>query len=357
MAETNQCPPGGTTPRDPPQVRVLVIDDLATMRELIKRVLRGLGCCVDVAESLTQARAMGPEAYDVLLIDEHLGDGRGTDLIASIAATDPDFPRRCVLITGGLTGEVPAGATVLAKPFDPAGLRQVVASAARGTGIGNQASSSVIFEEKDLRGPPRPSEPGSGSKETGTPPTRWRPVELISRLRAHDYAAVTNLIHDGPAQEIGASILALELIRRAVPAELAGRLDEVIGWLAAAADSMRELAEGPPRRVNDEAGLAGALPEQVRLVAEDGDPLRPSELVAVLTVAELLIEAVDQPGLTCEMTLSNRKAFSLIEFKIFCDCVDGGYLRVLRAAAAMFGGSAESGPAEHEWRVRVALPR
>ena len=262
-----------------------------------------------------------------------------------------------MLITGGLTGEVPAGATVLAKPFDPAGLRQVVASAARGNDIDSQVSgSSVIFEEKDLRGPPRPSEPDSGSADTG-PPTGWRPVELISRLRVHDYAAVTNLIHDGPAQEIGASILALELIRRAVPPEVAGRLDEVIGWLAAAADSMRELADGPPRRVNDESGLAGALPEQVRLVAEDGGSLRPSELVAVLTVAELLIEAVDQPGLTCEMTLSNRKAFSLIEFKIFWDCADGSYLRVLRAAAAMFGGSAESGPGEHEWLVRVTMPR
>ena len=77
MAETvaGKDPPGGTTPRIPPQVRVLVIDDLATMRELIRRVLRGLGCCVDVAESLAQARAMEPEGYDVLLVDEHLGDG------------------------------------------------------------------------------------------------------------------------------------------------------------------------------------------------------------------------------------------------------------------------------------------
>ncbi len=57
------------------------------------------------------------------------------------------------------------------------------------------------------------------------------------------------------------------------------------------------------------------------------------------------------------MTIKNRKSFSLIELKIFCDHADGEYLGVLEAAAGMFGGSAESGPVEGEWRVRIVLPR
>ncbi|HXS62931.1 MAG TPA: response regulator, partial [Streptosporangiaceae bacterium] len=211
--------------------RILVVDDLATMRDLIKRVLGGSGYEVDVAASVEQARAMKPASYDVLLIDEHLGEDRGTDLIASLADQDPAAPRRCVLITGGLTGAVPDGATVLAKPFDPAGLRQLVDSVARGGGNDSQASpSNTFFGEKNLRGLSPSGQIDSREAQNATP-GGWRLAELISMLRAHDYAVVADLIHDGPVQELGASILALELIRRAVPADLAGKLDEVIGWL------------------------------------------------------------------------------------------------------------------------------
>ena len=116
-------------------------------------------------------------------------------------------------------------------------------------------------------------------------------------MREHDYRTVADLLHDGPAQELGASILALELIRRAVPPDLQERLDEVVGWLAAAAGSMRDLACGPAGRLANSAELAGAMPLQVRHVDGAGSALRLSEQVAVLTVAELVIEAIAPPGL------------------------------------------------------------
>ena len=45
--------------------RVLVIDDLVTMRDLISRVLRASGYEVDVAGTVAQAMAMRPTGYDV----------------------------------------------------------------------------------------------------------------------------------------------------------------------------------------------------------------------------------------------------------------------------------------------------
>jgi CheY-like chemotaxis protein len=320
------------------------------MRDLIGRVLRGRGYEVDVAGTVERALVMEPIGYDVLLIDDRLGNDRGTDLIASLADQDPGIPARCVLITGGgPTGSVPAGTAVLTKPFDPAALRQSVEAAAGGGGLAGPGRNA-FFGKKDLRGLNPAAQADPGERPGGV-----RVVELISRLRAHDHDALADLLHDGPAQELGASILALELIRRAVPAELAGRVDEVIGWLSSAAGSLRDLPDPPARRIADQGGLARALPGPVRLAG--AGELSPSEQVAVLTIAELLIGAIARPGLASEMTIRNREAFLLIELKIFRDRADDEYLSLLAAAAGMFGGSAEPGPGECEWRVRIELRR
>ncbi len=298
---------------------------------------------------------MRPTGYDVLLIDEHLGEDLGTDLVASLADQDPAFAGRCVLVTGsGPTGEVPAGATVLAKPFDTAGLRQLVDTVASGAAPARRSPASKSGPGSEPR---LDDQRELGDQDGAWPSGQRQSAGLISTLREHDYRTVADLLHDGPAQELGASILALELIRRAVSPDLQKRLDEVVGWLAAAAGSMRDLATGPTGRLANPAGLAGAMPLQVRHVDGPGSALRLSEQIAVLTVAELVIEAIAPPGLTAEAAIKSDQSFILIEFRIFCDCADGGYLTALSAAAALFGGRAESGAAPGEWLARVVLPR
>ncbi len=100
-------------------MRVLVVDDMAEMRVLISRVLSSNGYEVDVAASVHEARELFSRRYDVLIVDDHLGSDRGTDLVGSLVAVDPTVAERCVMITGGIASDLPAGVAFLVKPFKP----------------------------------------------------------------------------------------------------------------------------------------------------------------------------------------------------------------------------------------------
>src|ERR1700722_8324293 len=109
-------------------MRVIVIDDMAEMRAVISRVLSTHGYAVDLAATIGEARGLDPGRYDVLLVDDHLGSDRGTDLIASLAAADRTAAERCVVMTGGTASDLPNGVALLAKPFNPAELIEAVRS-------------------------------------------------------------------------------------------------------------------------------------------------------------------------------------------------------------------------------------
>ena len=96
--------------------RVLVVDDLDEMRVLIRRALSANGYEVDVAATLAEAQGMDLAGYDAVLVDAHLGSGRGIDLIETLRSQDPAAAGRCMVITGG-AADVPEGVPVLAKPF------------------------------------------------------------------------------------------------------------------------------------------------------------------------------------------------------------------------------------------------
>ncbi len=243
-------------------VRVLVVDDMADVRTMVGRVLTGAGFLVDQAATLAQARAAGLPGYDALVIDARLGDDRGTDLIALLAADDPRAAARCVLMTGGPARQVPPGVTVLIKPFDQAALVDAVRAAAAGS---------------------------------------WRAAEIIGRARGYDYGTMAGFVHDGPAQEISAAILALSLIRRSLPAAAHGRIDEVEGLLASAARSLREFTGDRIACLAGQVPLADALARQTRhllaaplevQVTGDAGGTRPGETAAICAAAELLLEVV-----------------------------------------------------------------
>lgn len=110
---------------------VLVLDDEPLLRRGITAHLERLGADVHAAESLQGARQLAAEqGFDFALLDVHLPDGLGTDLLR-----DGTFPPATGVIVmtaeGGVTGAVEAmkaGALdYLTKPFEPAALAHVIA--------------------------------------------------------------------------------------------------------------------------------------------------------------------------------------------------------------------------------------
>ncbi len=84
--------------------RVLLVDDDAANRLTLGSLLEDEGIEVDVADSLGQARAkLGDGAYDVIMLDQHLGDGLGTSLVASVRARLP--AAKVMLISGSVEPE------------------------------------------------------------------------------------------------------------------------------------------------------------------------------------------------------------------------------------------------------------
>jgi DNA-binding response OmpR family regulator len=98
---------------------VLVVDDEPSIRLLCRVNLELDGYRVLEAASIRAARdLLSGEQVHVLLIDIHVGDGDGRDLVRELRAEGP--APRCALLTGSvhLTPDERAGADdVIEKPF------------------------------------------------------------------------------------------------------------------------------------------------------------------------------------------------------------------------------------------------
>lgn len=103
---------------------ILVIDDELGIREGCRRVLEPQGFLVETADTLQDGlNQIRSRAFDVVLLDVMMPDGRGFDLLAPIHEKDPDtIP---IIITGYATVElaveaIKAGAyDFISKPFSP----------------------------------------------------------------------------------------------------------------------------------------------------------------------------------------------------------------------------------------------
>jgi signal transduction histidine kinase len=108
----------------PPGLRVLMVEDDAEVRSVVRTFLDTLGCAVTAAASGEQALlALGPGAsYDLLLTDIALGPGmRGTQLAAE---AQKRFPEMAVLLMSGYSSELleadrdsPPAWELLRKPY------------------------------------------------------------------------------------------------------------------------------------------------------------------------------------------------------------------------------------------------
>jgi CheY-like chemotaxis protein len=114
---------------------ILVVEDEADVRTILRRQLEGLGHTVLVAEGATEAlmliKSPGPGAPDVLLTDVVLGAGmNGIDLAQAARAVRPGLP---VIFMSGYTAVQEAqqriretGAPLLSKPFTTPQLERAV---------------------------------------------------------------------------------------------------------------------------------------------------------------------------------------------------------------------------------------
>ena len=292
--------------------RVLVVDDNEQIRGLVRRVLSQHGYQVDVAESVGQARLMCPGGYDALLVDARLGTERGADLIEELCAADPAMAGRCLMVTGGGTAGLPAGVGWLAKPFRPADLVGAVRALPGLDATPAAALPLVQPRPQSAPQPPPPQQPHRAPILQPAPqpplpqPPHWAPIpqpapqppapqpppqapappqppvqaiaagdgpgvagsgellRLVARLRAAERAAVADVVHDGPLQDLTAALLSVQLASSDIPATRAGYLAGAARQLGEAATLLRRLVD----RDGAAPGLDGSLAEAVRRRAE-----------------------------------------------------------------------------------------
>ena len=299
--------------------RVLVVDDVAEIRNLIRRVLGADEYQVDVASTLAEARAMGAAGYDVVVVDSHLGSDSGIDLIDELRSADPAAACRCLVITGD-PADARSGLAYLTKPFLAPDLLDAVGALSHpaastpqpgppGSGSPGNASPGYASSQPGRPGPgpgvrPDPAAPPETPPRVSPPatPAQIRHVlAVIRRLRVRERRDLVGFLHDGPIQELTAGTLEAQMMRRSAPAGLASRVDAVLRQIEAASGALRWLVDGEWPFMQPEVRLAGALRQRCAwLLAEplsvDIDPdcagLAAGDVPAVVDVAELMLLAL-----------------------------------------------------------------
>lgn len=96
---------------------VLVVDDRETSRFALRALLESEGYQVDEAGSLAEARArLHCARLDLAIVDLHLGDGLGTELVDDLKAL---HPRAAVVMMSGSDEAAAAGTLQLTKATSP----------------------------------------------------------------------------------------------------------------------------------------------------------------------------------------------------------------------------------------------
>jgi len=112
---------------------ILVVDDEAEIRDLIRRVLIREGHQVDVAiHGAAGLEAVNDRSYDLIICNVRMPVMDGPTFYAHIHDRDPHLARRFVFCTGDIVSLAVrtflqgTGQPVLAKPFSIATLRELV---------------------------------------------------------------------------------------------------------------------------------------------------------------------------------------------------------------------------------------
>lgn len=362
--------------------RVLVVDDVADVRVLIRRVLQADGYEVDEASSLDEARAMSPGGYDAVLVDAHLGEERGTDLIDELRSVDPAAARRCLVITGGTVDALPDDIPCLVKPFQRGDLLKAVRTL-RNPALGPAADRPATVIPAPAPQPAAevlPEQPFRATATAGrTEPVRnwppsWQLLAISAQRRGRERLGLTDFLHDGPVQELTAAILELQMLQRAAPAGQAPELDGVLRRLDTAAGFLRWLIGGEWPPAPPEANLADALRQQTAWLLDTGLTVEADEALArpgaaeapvIADVVELLLLAMVPPGLLGRAHVAVRAGESVIGVDLTVTPTEDDQVigdpavarESIDALATALAASAQADLAERQWRVRLLLPR
>jgi len=362
---------------------------------MIRRVLQADGYEVDDAASLAEARAMGPDRYDVLLVDANIGTERGIDLVRELQERDPAAARRCLVITGGAR-DLPEGVSCLHKPFGRGQLLEAVRDLGGAATAGPPGRPAIPG--------PRPAahdRPGSGPEPGPAPDPRPeapapRVAQLLGftrELRARERQELSDFLHDGPIQEVTATTLELQLMRKAAPPAQAATLDAALSRLDAAAGSLRWLVSGdwPPARpaadliaaLRQQTGWLLAAPIAVDRAPQPGPSA--ADIPVIADVVELLLLALVPPGLPARARLSAQADESEIRIGLtvgpasddqvaagppadararadpagvpVAGAPAGSGEALIRLATALGAASVRSDLGTRPWRVELALRR
>lgn len=138
------------------RIRVLVVDDHSVVREGVKLVLEQradiavVGMAGDMASALDAYRRLAP---DVVLVDLHLPDASGTELVARLRARAPNA-RLCVLSAfesrADIDGALAAGARGYVVKAAPA---EEIVDAVRRVHAGLRAVDARLFARSRTAGP------------------------------------------------------------------------------------------------------------------------------------------------------------------------------------------------------------
>jgi len=106
---------------------VLIVEDDATTREALRRILVHEGCEVDVAVDGEKAvGCLAQRRYHAIVLDIALPKLSGTDVMEYIASTTPEVLQSIVVVTGLEVGEIrklfPTICETLSKPVMPSRL-------------------------------------------------------------------------------------------------------------------------------------------------------------------------------------------------------------------------------------------
>ena len=122
-----------------PRITVLVIEDEASMRRLLRTNLEGHGFAVIECERGDEGmRRVQSHHPDVIFLDIRMPGLSGIDLYERLRIERPDVIRRMIFSTGDLVSEEAAAfvhatrCTVLQKPFELAVLRELAERVAEG---------------------------------------------------------------------------------------------------------------------------------------------------------------------------------------------------------------------------------
>ncbi|MGH7672894.1 MAG: hybrid sensor histidine kinase/response regulator, partial [Gemmatimonadales bacterium] len=120
------------------RLRVLVVDDEASVRVSLQRYLAGRGHDVETTPSGQDALArLRAGAYDAVIVDMRMPDLSGEQLFEELRAADPTHAERVIFTTGDLVNEQmrrfldASGRPCIPKPFEFASFEQVLPAARR----------------------------------------------------------------------------------------------------------------------------------------------------------------------------------------------------------------------------------